>query len=142
MAGVLWRGFCLVVSTSKLLGRGRALTGFLRLKPGVFLAVAKIIMGVAVPNGSDRSGRSGRSGRSNGSGVLCIMEQIASKLLHFIFGVAGLLLAFGDGVGTSSPAGRGQATQQGEDRSPGETSHPTGRGQAIAPTMDRPQARG
>jgi hypothetical protein len=33
------------------------------------------------------------SGELSGvSGVLCIMEQIASKLLHFIFGVAGLIL--------------------------------------------------
>jgi hypothetical protein len=30
--------------------------------------------------------------------VLCIMEQIASKLLHFIFGVAELLLTFVGGV--------------------------------------------
>ena len=32
------------------------------------------------------------------SGVLCFREQIASKLLHFIFGVAELNLTFGGGV--------------------------------------------
>ncbi len=59
------------------------------------------------------------------------MEQIASKLLHFIFGVAELILTcVGDG-GTGSPAGRDRL--QGEERSRVEV---TGRGQAIAPTMD------
>jgi hypothetical protein len=32
--------------------------------------------------------------------VLCILEQIASKLLHFIFGVAELILMFGGGGDT------------------------------------------
>ncbi len=61
------------------------------------------------------------SGELSGvSGVLCIMEQIASKLLHFIFGVAGLILTLMVVLG----------------HAPRQTSPPAGRGQAIAPTMD------
>ena len=37
---------------------------------------------------------------SNVSRVLCFMEQIASNLLHFIFGVAGLILTRVGGVFT------------------------------------------
>ncbi len=35
---------------------------------------------------------------SSGSGVLCVVEQIASKLLHFIFGFVELILTGVDGV--------------------------------------------